>query len=472
MTYTDFQGHKYSVEISADHQRVTVYLPAGSLVEAKTVLQKLSELNVRQVDQASIAEQLSADRKTGLTIIAANGVLPRPEGPPELVLRVPATDLPSGTFTRVRKGQVLANISPPIPGTDGYDVFGQSIAHSRNTVAIEPGTNTAVVKGQIVAAIDGLLHVDHTTLSVTPVIEIDGNDPASAAIQQCDGDVFVRGNFPDGRQFTVSGGLVVGGAIEAVNLKVGQFVYVKGGVIGRGKGHYSLGHDLRCRFISSATVFAKGDVHVVSEVSNSKLSCFGRLHVTAGAIFGGSVAATGGVVSRIVGNSAGRPTLIEAGTDTPAVQLHAEVLARIEANRARILEARQKIQPLLTRVKNLTAAQKERATELLFEAEELEVATNKMEQGLARTFAHVAKAAKQEILVSEIAYPGVTIMFQGMCTTLRKAINGPCRFVANGRRQILLIDEARRTVIPLECERLDFPALAMLNTSLSLKASA
>jgi hypothetical protein len=132
------------------------------------------------------------------------------------------------------------------------------------------------------------------------------------------------------------------------------------------------------------------------------------------------------------------------------------------------------VEPLLRHRKHLTSDGKDKATELLFEAEQLRVETEAM---LARLRAArqraTERAAAAAVHVAGMIYPGVEIRFQGMCIRIRTPLRGPVRIAVRdgpAGRQALAIGAHNKSAIRLEHEPVDDPTLTELDRLLAATA--
>jgi len=121
-----------------------------------------------------------------------------------------------------------------------------------------------------------------------------------------------------------------------------------------------------------------------------------------------------------------------------------QVAPEIEARRRKAAKVRDVVEPLLANQKHLNGHQKEKATELLYQAYELEDSVKKMIDELRELYEEAKEKAVPEIKVQGIAYNGVEIHFPKVATTLKDPVKGPLKIVPgkrNGSLRVLGIDE-------------------------------
>lgn len=267
------------------------------------------------------------------------------------------------------------------------------------------------------------------------------------------GDVHVHGPVLEGRQVDVGASLTVDGAIEAVQLNVTGAVTVDGGVIGKNKGRYTVGGELRCRFVTNAAITTSDNIFVNSEVVHSRITTLGRLDAANGVIYGGDISAHTGVACRSLGHSTGIATFVEVGTGRAMAQSIAATQAQIEDNQKRVNTVRSSVEPLLKQMKNLSPQQREKATELLYEAGEMETATAKMVDALEQRKRALREASKPEIVVSDVVHAGVTVKLGSLEGTISTPMKGPLtiktRKPETGPSEIVIVDGRDGTVFVL-----------------------
>jgi uncharacterized protein (DUF342 family) len=446
------QSAGFQLVVSPDRTTVTLAVSARAEVTAAAVIAALGEMKVVGFDRAAVEDGIRRSRGEASSTIVVKGTAAVEARPARIEFRVPVAQGTSFMISKVEAGEVIGTILPPTAGVDGRDVFGRPIAPTSNSKPVVVGRNLNTVKNQIIAGSRGNLRLKGEVLSIEPLLEIRGDDGNGAPVN-FDGDAAVKGSLTSGHTLRISGSLTVGGAIEAVKLKTGGSLDVKGGIVDQHKGSCTVGGDLRCRFISGATINASGDVQVQSEIVHSRVTCTGRLTVARGPILGGVVAANGGIECQSLGHSNGTPTIVEAGNSITCQSVFAAGHAQIEANQKHVRDVRAKIKPLLHEMKNLTPQQRERATELLFEADELEADTERMATQIHEQAGVLHEKELAEVVVAEVAHPGVTVRFPGIETVLSCQFKGPLKLVprkSGGVAEIVLIDgkDQSRSVLP------------------------
>lgn len=345
---------------------------------------------------------------------------------------------------------------------------GQAVAVVREGNAPDAvGDNVALDAdgATIVAKVDGRVLVRHDRVHVDTALEVHGNVDFSTGNVDFPGDVVVRGTVLDLFKVHGGGSVFVGGAVEGAEIRAARDLVVKGSIVAKDRGSCTVGGSVRAKYVTNARVEAGGDVLCEAAIANSTVVAAGAVRVKDGPIIAGKTTAGGGIYCRALGAPSGVMTVVEAGVDDALRREIPEILAAVELQRQKARKIEQTVQPLLANQKNLTPAQKEKATELLFEAKEMtgraDAAANAFK---ARHAAMVAKA-DVEISVAEVLHHGVVIRFPGLQTRIMTDFKGPLKIqlkkVGNERR-ILLVTPSNQSTQYLGGETLPDPFAAAL----------
>jgi uncharacterized protein (DUF342 family) len=327
---------------------------------------------------------------------------------------------------------------------DAREVLG------RNTLLAEDGVT-------IRAAIAGCLLLEDGKVCIDSTLTITGDIDFSVGNVEFDGDVIVHGNVLDLFKVYSAGSVTVDGDVEAAEIHAGRDLRVVGSIVGKDRGAIVTGGSVHAKYITNGNVQAAGNIVCAVAVTNSQLICGGRVEVKRGAIAAGNVIACGGVACKTLGNSAGVLTVIEVGVDEVFRRELPGALAAIDAKRQKAKKIEQIVQPLLQHQKTLTPAQKEKATELLFEAQQMTQEAVQATAALKERHASMIHLAstKAEIVVAGTLYPGVVIRFPALQTRIMSAIRGPVRIAIKAEdpdHRIMATDLINHTTHPLGCE--------------------
>lgn len=259
---------------------------------------------------------------------------------------------------------------------------------------------------------------------------IEGSIDLSVGDLSCGADLWVGGNVLDGREVRASGSVHVRGVIQASLVVAGGLLRADGGISGRDKGCCRAGGSLLTRYVTNASAESIGDMTVLTEVLNSRVICGGEFVCEQGAVVASHVSAAGGIHCRSAGNPAGVRTVLEAGVDAALEREALAAVEEIEANSARSAQIRHVIDPLMRNQKSLTPQQRERATELLFEADELERQGARRVEEVRRRFAAHAGRGRPELRVAQALHPGTLVRLGDLEATIDTPFVGPLHVLA------------------------------------------
>lgn len=345
----------------------------------------------------------------------------------------------------VEKNQSVLKIHPPVDGKDGVDVYGKVIARKLGREAkVSLGLNMELQGDTVIATVGGQLNDENGKYWVNPRLEINGDVDFSIGNINFDGEVVITKNVLDLFKIQSKSSISIQGMVEAAEIHAGEDLFVTGGITGKEKGVFFAGRDIHSKYITNSHVRAKKDVVIVKEVINCDLACHGQLNIENGSLVGGHVVATGGVKVKQLGSDAGVKTILEVGIDEDLKLKLLQVAPEVEIRRRKAAKVREVVEPLLANQKHLNNAQKEKATELLYQAYELEDSVNEMIEELRAIYEKTKDNAIPEILVQGVAYNGVEIHFPKAATTLKDPIKGPLKIITgkiNGSIRVLGVDE-------------------------------
>ena len=199
------------------------------------------------------------------------------------------------------EGQVLAKLHKEVPGSPGFNVFGEmimpnnvkaaAIRHSKGSTLSDEGVLTSDVNGHV-SLTEGMVFV-------SSVLELADVDVSTGDINY-DGNLLVNGNITTGYKVNVTGDIEVRGVIEAAEVTAGGQITVAKGINGMEKGRIKAGHSVIAKYINSAEVEAGGLIKVEGKK---------------GFITGGVARAGNKIEAKTIGSDMGAPTSVEVGVD-------------------------------------------------------------------------------------------------------------------------------------------------------------
>jgi len=220
-------------------------------------------------------------------------------------------------FRFVKKGAVLARITPRIEGAAGIDVMGAVVTYGKAAAhGPKPGKNTLVAGDTVAAKCDGKFVSGEESFWVNEVLEISGDVDYSTGHIDFPGDVVVQGQIKQGFKVKAGGSLTCLRLIDASEISCGGDLETGQGILGRMQGTVKAGGKVKAKFIENCYVEAGGDVLVSTGCLNSVINTLGAI-VTGpkGVIIGGKLYAQKGVSAFQIGSTAGVRTELHCGVD-------------------------------------------------------------------------------------------------------------------------------------------------------------
>lgn len=267
---------------------------------------------------------------------------PRTVGTPQLVENdqgiVNFDDL--NWLTHIDEGTVICDIVEPTQGKPGTNIQGNPIRPYNGKRAALPKGDNVILNGEgtaLISKIDGQISFRDGRFHVNNVIVIQGDVDLSTGSIDVRGDVVIHGNVRAGFTVNASGSVTIGGLVEGSQITAGGSVMVGRGMNGNTTGSITAGQDVACKYMENATVHAWGDVRMDSIV-NCDVSARGKVVVKTGRgiIVGGTVRAMGGIEAKVIGNRAGRLTVLSIGPTPWFLRERAKVEEELEKIRQEI----------------------------------------------------------------------------------------------------------------------------------------
>ena len=434
----------------------TEYLSALSVEDARKILEEagvaVSDAVQQRVEaliescQSAHASESDSESPLAEPFLVARGRAPvdaqdgRFEWADELAAKLKCVDdedaqidyFAINAMVTVAADTVIGRVVPPTDGAPGVDVTGQVLPPRKPKGApVRLGTGVCSASEdapEIVAKAAGRVVEAHGEVRIDEVLNVTGDvDFESGSIDACV-DVAVRGTVRS--QFTVhtTKSLHVDRVIEAADVEAGEDITVRGGVFGHdGVGHVRAGGQITALFFNDTVVSAGGDVRFVKEILNARLHTSGHVIGLRGTILGGDVYAREGIEVRVIGSEAAVATQVAIGIHVNTLRHVRQLDRRVEAMNRSAGRIRGAIEPLMANLKRLLPEQRERATELLCKADEIELEVDGLKSEAFRLLEDEAPRDKATLLVNEAAYPGAHILIDAHEHRVRQELNGPIK---------------------------------------------
>ena len=237
-------------------------------------------------------------------------------------------------LTHIDAGTVICDIVQPTQGKPGTNIQGNPIRPYNGKRAALPKGDNVILNEEgtsLVAKVDGQISFRDGKFHVNNVIVIKGDVDLSTGSIDVQGDVVIHGTVRAGFTVNASGNVTIGGLVEGSQITAGGSVMVGRGMNGNVTGSITAGQDVVCKYMENATVHVWGDVRMDSIV-NCDISARGKVVVKSGRgiIVGGTVRAMGGIEAKVIGNRAGRLTILSIGPTPWSLREKAKIEEELE----------------------------------------------------------------------------------------------------------------------------------------------
>jgi uncharacterized protein (DUF342 family) len=257
----------------------------------------------------------------------------------------------------VAEGQVLARISPPVPGQEGEDVFGKRVRVPKpKPVRLRPGENVRQDPAgtTLYAATSGRIRLDKRgawdLLAVDKVFRIPGSVGLETGNINHPGALEIGRDILEGAKVQAEGDIDVRQTVEAADVDAGGNLTVRGGLTGRVGRKIRIEGSIHARFILDADIEAGGDIVVEREIVHSIVKTRGAIMVPYGRIVGGEAVALRGFSVGQAGSPGAIPTVLIAGMDYQLERKVAEKEARISLLEETLAKIQTPLKPWLSQI--------------------------------------------------------------------------------------------------------------------------
>ncbi len=218
-------------------------------------------------------------------------------------------------FILVKEGERIGRRVEAKPGKPGMTVRGEEIpAEEREMVDFIPGKNVVEKQGQLLAGCPGHFTLQDNTFGVSQVLQLEGNVDYHTGHISFPGDVIIPGLIKDGFRVAAGGSVFCKETLDASEVLARGDLIIDQGIIGRKTGLVRVVGRVESQFIENCTVEAKGGVHVVSSIVNSRILSLGRVDMgESSRILGGEIVAEQGLSVQDLGSDSSPAAVIKAG---------------------------------------------------------------------------------------------------------------------------------------------------------------
>ncbi len=341
-------------------------------------------------------------------------------------------------FVMVRGGDTVGKVAPATLGQDGRDVTGGTIpARSGKDPALQlDETLMKRADGSLIAQRDGVLYRETGKAQIRQYIEIKDYVDFSTGNIDFDGDIRIGRGVRDCFIVKATGSVEVRGLIEAATIQTGKDLLAAGGFAGRERGNAIIGGCLRGRYLDNVHGHVKQDLCIDREVINCELLIDGAIRSPHGSIIGGKITPTAEVEIGSLGSPAAVVTELVVGS-VPALEPFAQkleaIVCSLTADKTKLTDELDLVNKLTAKGR-MTATDKERQTEVMFDLSNINNTLDKAQRTLDGINEQIGKRRRVDVTVHQRVNPGATLILDGCRYKIYNDIKGPVRFFMDGKK--------------------------------------
>ena len=341
-------------------------------------------------------------------------------------------------LSKVEKDQVLAILTPAVPGKPGTDVLGRAIAPRKvNFLFLKQSKNARLSPDglKLISNVNGHAVLTDKQVFVFDTYEIAGNVDTETGDIEYNGNVKIAGNVNSGYKVVAEGDVIVEGIVEGAEIIASGQIILKRGIQGMSKGKLSAGSNIVAKFIESAEVSAGGYIRTES-IMHSKVSSGAEIIVSGkkGFITGGIIKASKCVEAKTAGSVMGTQTIFEIGENMVFVEEERALLAERRNIKENLEKAEKIIFYLSKKIKDREQLPPEKIVQfqqLSASKREFDKRLKEIEDRLDELDILLENSTKGYLQVDDVIYPGCKVTIATV-TTYIKAETKHCRLVRDG----------------------------------------
>jgi len=215
-------------------------------------------------------------------------------------------------LTRVKKGEVLAEVIPPQEGKNGVDIYNNTIkAKEVSGVSLNIGKNVVFSedKTKAIASLDGIVFMDKEKICVDPLTEIKAVTDKEFKVE---GALIISAALSRDTKVTATGTVIVQATVSDAHIESGRHILIGGGILSNGS--LKAKGDVLVLF-SDQSAIQGNHIFLRDHLFNSKVTAFGGIDLIGGkgVIIGGEIHSYGTINVLVLGSEKAAETKIVLG---------------------------------------------------------------------------------------------------------------------------------------------------------------
>lgn len=327
-----------------------------------------------------------------------------------------------------KAGDVLAVLTPEVPGQPGMDVMGNVLKPKdvkKNALAYGLNIKLSDDRLTLTSLVNGHVSLVDGKVFVSDVLEINNVDNSTGNINY-EGNVIIQGNVCTNFQVVVHGDVEVRGVVEGAKIEADGNIILARGMNGMGKGMLKAGGNVIAKYLENCDVKAGGYVETES-ILHSNIQAGNEINVVShkGFITGGSVTAMNIIRVKTLGTNMGADTAATVGVDP-------EVINRLQELKQKNADAQKNLKmmvPVIEASKKKIASGVKMLPEQIKSLQQL-VETVKQLQIDVVSYTEEIESLKEivdsstdaKIEISGEVFPGTTVTISGVSMIVKAPI--------------------------------------------------
>ncbi len=328
-----FRKNEFMISIEENGNKAYAYIPwiTGNVVTKEDIYHDLERRKIVFGIRHEAITDMIEKRRMNERIVIAEGI-PAEKGRDgwfEFFVRldmprIPAP-LPDGgvdyvnieAFEMVDKDEKIALYHPAEKGTDGKNIYGETI-HAENGAEKKPlrGEGFVIAPDGVtyLSRMNGKFEFINNRIIISNMLVVREDVTAVTGKLEVDGSDYVIGSIYSGGYIKASGDIVIEHNVQAARLIAGGNIMIKKGSCSKNDCFIEAGGEVSGKFFEAANIIARGNVKA-NYIMNSNINTLGRVIVSGrkGVLLGGRICAVRGVDAYNLGNSSHLRTLLEIG---------------------------------------------------------------------------------------------------------------------------------------------------------------
>ncbi len=346
------------------------------------------------------------------------------------------------TVVIIKKGEIIARRIPPTSGLPGMNIKGEVIPSKPGReealgigINIEPSSRDENI---FVAKVDGQLIEEDGKISVFPLFEVKGDVDFSVGNIKFPGNVVVRRNVKPGFKIEAEGNVEIYESAEECDIIAEGDIIIKKSFIGKGKSCLKAKGNVIVGFIDGGKIIAGEDVISRSAIMHSSVKAGSNVVVEGkGIITGGEIFARQSIVARIVGSKFGTHTFLKIERPIDTEEKVRELKNKLKENENMIKQLEVKIRSVgrditFEKLKNMVIGKKLNLptpqmliiNKIINTYDNLIKEISEIKNQLNSLNLILEKFKNSNIIIKNMIFPGVIIMFGDLSFKVRDVLNG------------------------------------------------